>query len=162
MREVRLRSLADSPEAFGTQLDEAEAQPDSEWRAAARAASAGNRRAWFIAEQGDEPARAVGLVQARRRPPDSCLLFSMWVDPVVRRVGVGRTLLDAVEAWAREWGGREIVLWVFGSNSGAIRLYENSGFERVIVGSDAEAGLKWEAIAMRRTVGPAPRRKRTS
>jgi ribosomal protein S18 acetylase RimI-like enzyme len=160
---VRLRSLADSPEAFGTQFDEAKAQPASEWHAAARASSAGNRRAWFIAEQRDgDGARPIGLIQARRRPPETCLLFSMWVDPGARRRGLGRDLLDAVESWARGWGGREIVLWVFRSNEGAIRLYENSGFERVTEGPDAEAGLKWDAIAMRRTVGDPGGPKRTS
>jgi ribosomal protein S18 acetylase RimI-like enzyme len=153
LRETRIRSLADSPEAFGGRLEEAQQQPESEWRAAARASSSGDRRAWFLAERtADGDPEVVGIVQARRRPPASCLLFSMWVAPNARRQGVGRQLVDAVSSWAAGWGGREIVLWVFESNEGAIRLYENVGFEHIRSGPDAEAGRRWSAIGMRRTL----------
>ncbi len=93
-----------------------------------------------------------GLVHARRRPPQSCLLFAMWVDPSAGGSGVGRMLLDAVEAWAESWGGREVVLWVFESNLAAIRLYERAGFSVITEGPDADAGRSWRAIAMRRAV----------
>ena len=153
LRELRLRSLADAPEAFGERLDHAEAQPEREWLATARAASRGARRAWFIAETG-EPPRPVGLVQARRRPPESCLLFSMWVDPAARKLGVGQSLLAAVEEWAGGWGAREVVLWVFESNVPAIRLYEKAGYKPVREGRDRDAGKRWRALAMRRAIRP--------
>jgi GNAT superfamily N-acetyltransferase len=158
LRRLRLASLSDAPEAFGERLSHAEGQSVGAWAASARAASRGDRRAWFVAERRaprDATAHAVGLVQARRRPPDSCLLFSMWVDPAARGTGVGRALLDAVETWASRWGAREIVLWVFDSNRPAIRLYETGGFEHLTSGSDAEAGIQWQALAMRRRIGPA-------
>jgi GNAT superfamily N-acetyltransferase len=158
LRRLRLASLADAPEAFGERLSHAEEQSNGAWAAFARAASRGDRRAWFIAELRDPGATTrvpVGLVQARRRPPDSCLLFSMWVDPAARGRGVGRALLDAVDTWGSGWGAREIVLWVFESNRSAIRLYETSGFEHLTSGPDAEAGVAWQALAMRRLVEPA-------
>ena len=101
LRRLRLASLSDAPEAFGERLSHAEGQSVGAWAASARAASRGDRRAWFVAERraaGDATPHAIGLVQARRRPPDSCLLFSMWVDPAARGTGVGRALLDAVAA----------------------------------------------------------------
>jgi GNAT superfamily N-acetyltransferase len=153
LKRLRLASLEDAPEAFGERLSHAARVDEREWNAMARAASSGDRRAWFVAESLDPRsgrAEPVGIVQARRRPPDSCLLFSMWVDPAARGQGVGRALLDAVEEWATGWGARQIVLWVFESNTPAIKLYKRSGFEHVASGPDAEAGVSWKARAMRR------------
>ena len=79
----------------------------------------------------------------------------MWVDPTVRGRGVGTALVDAVEAWARSWGGREVILWVFPTNVDAVRLYERIGFERLADGPDADSGRKWHALAMRRHVAPS-------
>jgi ribosomal protein S18 acetylase RimI-like enzyme len=44
------------------------------------------------------------------------------------RKGVGRTLLDHVERWARDHGFREVVLDVFAENHGAIAFYERQGY----------------------------------
>jgi ribosomal protein S18 acetylase RimI-like enzyme len=56
----------------------------------------------------------------------------MAVLPESRRQGVGRALLDAVEAWARGRGIDRIELTVFEFNGGARRLYEGAGFETVL------------------------------
>jgi GNAT superfamily N-acetyltransferase len=154
LREMRLASLGDSPDAFGQRYENAAAEPESEWRSAARASASGDRRAWFICRSGDgAAARDVGLVQARRRPPDDCLLFSMWVAPDARRSGAGRLLVDAVSAWAAGWGGRRVVLWVFGANEGALRFYERIGFRVLLDGADAESGHAFGALAMERPIG---------
>ena len=47
-----------------------------------------------------------------------------------RRRGIGRALLDAAVAWARESGIRKLELHVFPHNEPAIALYEAFGFER--------------------------------
>ena len=47
-----------------------------------------------------------------------------------RRRGIGRALLDAAVAWARDAGVRKLELHVFPHNEPAIRLYEDFGFER--------------------------------
>ena len=149
LREMRLASLMDAPEAFGQRHENAAAEPESEWRGAARASSSGDRRAWFIARSGDgAAARDVGLVQARRRPPEDCLLFSMWVAPGARRSGTGRQLVNAVATWAAGWGAKRVVLWVFGANEGALRFYERLGFKVVPEGADAESGRSFGALAM--------------
>jgi diamine N-acetyltransferase len=44
------------------------------------------------------------------------------------RKGVGRTLLDYVERWARDHGFYEVVLDVFAGNHGAIAFYERQGY----------------------------------
>ena len=156
LRELRLRALEDAPEAFGQTLDDARARPDEEWTQAARQGSAGDSRVWLIAEadanDGATAARPVGIVQARRRPPDDVMIFSMWVDTEARRRGVGRLLIEAVERWAASWGGRRMVLWVFPANEGAVRFYERIGFTVDPDGPDAESGRSYGALAMSREV----------
>jgi GNAT superfamily N-acetyltransferase len=147
LRDLRLHSLHDSPAAFGQRYEEAGMSDDHEWVTTARAASSGDRRAWFIAWDAQRP---VGLVQGRRRPPADCLLFSMWVAPEARRRGTGRALVQAVEDWARKWGARRIVLWVITGNDGAVRFYEMLGFRTLPNGPDAESGRTHGALAMGR------------
>lgn len=52
------------------------------------------------------------------------------VHPSVRRRGVAAALLTAAEQYAVDHGARKLSLRVFGSNEGAIALYERLGFER--------------------------------
>jgi RimJ/RimL family protein N-acetyltransferase len=47
-----------------------------------------------------------------------------------RRRGIGRMLLEAAIAWARDAGVTKLELHVFPWNEPAIRLYESVGFER--------------------------------
>ncbi len=155
LREVRLESLRDAPEAFGQTYENASREPDSEWQSAARASAKGDSRAWFIAfadDGADGAGVADGVVQARRRPPSDCLVFSMWVRPGARRTGTGHALLDAVEQWARGWGGRRIVLWVFGANEGAQLFYARTDFRFVTQGPDVESGSSYGAVAMERVL----------
>jgi GNAT superfamily N-acetyltransferase len=148
LRDLRLRSLLDAPEAFGQRYESAAAEPEAEWRSTARAAAKGDRRAWFFARDDDAAATEIGLVQARRRPPNDCLVFSMWVAPAARRSGVGRALIDAAATWASGWGADRIVLWVTGANESATRFYDRLGFKLLHEGPDAESGLVFGAFAM--------------
>jgi len=47
-----------------------------------------------------------------------------------RRQGIGRALMAAAEAWAREVGVHKLELHVFPYNDAAIALYEDMGYER--------------------------------
>lgn len=149
LRDLRLRSLADAPDAFGQSQAEAGARPAADWHRNARQSSLGDNRIWLLAEDAGGP---VGLVQGRKRRPATLLLFSMWVDPKARRHGVGRALVEALEDWAIGWGGQETILWVFGGNLPAIRFYRELGFESIGEGPDAESGADYGALAMRRDI----------
>jgi len=153
LRDLRLRSLADAQEAFGQRREDAASQSDAEWTAAARVASQGERRAWFIAEAIDQDGRrkrTLGIVLGRRRPPDTLMIFSMWVDPGARHGRLGTRLIAIAEDWAATWGGRRSVLWVFGSNEPAIRFYLRIGYQAEPEGEDARTGAAYGAIAMSR------------
>ncbi|HZU77994.1 MAG TPA: GNAT family N-acetyltransferase [Dehalococcoidia bacterium] len=127
LRELWLRALAEAPEALGGSAQEAAAWPEAVWRQ--RAAPAPDR-ATFVAEDGGA---WLGVVVAEHEPAQadtapSVLLHSLWVDPVARRRGVGRQLVEAVVAWAAERRARSVVLDVAEANAAAIALYATSGF----------------------------------
>ncbi len=61
---------------------------------------------------------------------------SMAVLPSAQGLGIGRALLEAVENYAIENGFENLFLYTLPFLSGAIRLYEQNGFER---GTDTSA-----------------------
>jgi ribosomal protein S18 acetylase RimI-like enzyme len=74
-----------------------------------------------------------GVVQLRfrwavwRAGPD-CLLEDLYVEPSARRVGLGRALLDAAIARARERDARRIELDTAETNEPGLALYRSAGF----------------------------------
>jgi GNAT superfamily N-acetyltransferase len=123
VRDVRIRSLADAPFAYGSRLEEEQDQPEFFWHAnLERQASA-----TFLAIEDDE---TVGLVRTFVAPEDvtSARLVSMWVAPHARGQGVGRQLVAAVVQWARDHDATSVQLWVTETNVAARRLYESCGF----------------------------------
>jgi GNAT superfamily N-acetyltransferase len=152
LRDLRLRSLSDSPAAFGQTVEDAVARPEVDWHRSALRASRGDGRSWLVAQLGG---RQVGLVQGRRRPPGTLMVFSMWVDPGSRRHGVGERLIGELETWAVGWQASETVLWVLASNADGLAFYRRLGFEVLESGQDAEAGARYGAICMRRAMDAA-------
>ena len=56
--------------------------------------------------------------------------LGLMVGAAHRRRGVGRELIDAAEAWARDRAITKLELHVFPHNAAALALYERAGFER--------------------------------
>jgi GNAT superfamily N-acetyltransferase len=121
VRAIRLRSLRDAPDAFGSTLEEAAAQSLESW----------NRHleqlATFVAVADGSD---VGLVRVATHDhlPDAGFVISMWVAPEARRQGIGLALLDAVAQWARTKGWTRLLLDVGEKNAPAIALYARMGF----------------------------------
>lgn len=127
LQELRLRALADAPEAFGSTLAEMQQQPEEYWHGRAASTSAGERASMFIAiEAGRWLGMVGGYVDGER--PDTIELVSLWVDPAFRGRGVGRSLMEAVIAWAREQRASRLGLWVTQTNAAAAGLYTSMGF----------------------------------
>ena len=124
LRAVRLRALADTPDAFGSTLAQAEALPTFEWRRRLDEKTS----ATFLASIGG---RDVGLVVGRpweSGGDEAAGLFAMWVAPAARGNGVGTTLVGAAIDWAQEEGYARIFLDVADANAPAIALYASLGF----------------------------------
>src|SRR5947207_1108060 len=127
-RDVRLRALADSPDAFSSTLLREQGYSDDTW--AARLASAADFDLPLVAEDVGE---FVGLAWGRIDPaePDVSRLFQMWVAPSHRRRGAGRWLLDTVIRWANDAKVRWLDLGVTCGDTPAMRLYMRAGFVAV-------------------------------
>ena len=121
LRAIRLRALADAPEAFGTTFDQAAAQPGETWSEQLQELPT------FVAVNDGLD---VGMVRCQpdETEPDTALLISMWVAPASRRIGVGDALVDAAIEWARANGVSRLQLYVVDDNAPAIALYARKGF----------------------------------
>lgn len=126
-RELRLRALADSPDAFGSTHEREAIRPDADWEDRLRVGATSDLQLPLVAQVGE---RHVGLAWGRRDDHDPTLahVFQVWVDPHYRGHGIGRALLDAVIAWARNLGVRTLRLGVTPSHPAALRLYRHAGF----------------------------------
>jgi ribosomal protein S18 acetylase RimI-like enzyme len=71
--------------------------------------------------------------------PPRIYLFDIEVDEEHRGKGVGTAAMQALDEEGRRLGAKQVVLSVFFSNPGAIRLYERLGFEPSERG---EAGMR--------------------
>ena len=127
LRELRLRALIDSPDAFGSTHDQETSDPEAAWRDwAADGAKGGTGFTAIAVGDGGWVGMAVGAPHLEH--PGELGLFGTWVDPSVRGEGIGRRLVDAVVAWARTAGFPTIRLRVTTSNLAGIRLYERCRF----------------------------------
>lgn len=121
LREIRLRALADAPDAFSRTLEEAVAESESTWQDRAR----GPGLTLLAVDDAGRPVAMGGVFPV----PDStrAMVWGMWVDPSVRGHGLGRRILAESVAWARA-AGRTAYLHVTRSNDSARGLYVSAGF----------------------------------
>ena len=124
LRDVRLRALRDAPMAFGSTLAREEGYAPEKWERWAAESATGERQAIFIANPA--AGMASGVIDAE----DAGLahLYAMWVARDARGTGAGRTLLDAVVAWATERGAERLITSVTEGNAAAAALYDGAGF----------------------------------
>ena len=124
LRELRLRALADAPDAFASTLEEEAALPEEVWR---QWAQGGPASVDFVASEGGADI-GMAAIFAVADAPGRVHLVGMWVDPRHRRRGVARALVGEAVRWAQERQASEVILWVADHNSPARTLYERIGF----------------------------------
>jgi GNAT superfamily N-acetyltransferase len=129
-RDLRLKALADSPDAFGATLANEESRTDADW--ANRLASGADHR-WNLPLVAEVAAQPIGLAWGRIEPtnPDVAKVYQMWVAPTHRGTGAGRLLVEAIVAWAKAAGVSRVALSVTCGDSSAKRLYSRVGFAPV-------------------------------
>lgn len=108
----------------------------------------------IVAERGG---RIVG--QITLFPSDDVAEFGMFIETAERGRGLGRRLLDAGEALARERGFSALELEVYAHNGAAIALYRSAGFEAF---GDRypelrSSGELYEVVRMRKSITPSTR-----
>jgi len=95
----------------------------------------------FLAVTVDGDAVACGAL--KRIEPEVASIKRMWVDPSFRGYGLGRRILVALEAQARELGFTLVRLETNGALGEAIRLYRTSGYREVEAFNDDPYAQHW-------------------
>ena len=121
LRDVSLRALADSPDAFRRTLAEAQTFTEDFWRQRAE----GSAPVLVVLEDG----RGVSMGGVFT-PPDSTVagVWAMWTAPEARGRGYGAGLLADLVNWCRD-RDLGVRLHVAEGNESARRLYVAHGFE---------------------------------
>jgi GNAT superfamily N-acetyltransferase len=150
IREVRLRSLADAPEAFTSTFDREATYDEEKWRALATTGR------WFVADDQGLVGVAVG-VAGWSGDPTKRELVGMWVARSHRRAGIAGRLLEHVKEWAASEGATTLGLGVRQDNEEAMAAYLGLGL-RPSGETMPEAGEPAKVIiVMECAVGPSPR-----
>jgi ribosomal-protein-alanine N-acetyltransferase len=126
--EIRLADARDLPDIVRLERGVPEAPHWSESEYAAiltQQAGAVRRCLWVAATEDGISGFAVGKVLGSEAE-----LESVAVSSDARRLGIGRSLCEAVLSWAHEQGAESIELEVRAGSTGAIRLYEALGFAK--------------------------------
>lgn len=124
---LRLQSLLDAPNAFGSTYSEEVVRSDEVWAARVQNALASQRAQIFFALVDNQ---ASGLVWCKQLDDveATVALYQMWVAPQARRCGVGSALIDAAITWALSRDTQRLQLEVSPTETAAMRLYQKHGF----------------------------------
>jgi len=128
LRDIRLRSLNESPDAFGGQLEVESEFLESQWRGKFSTLD-------YLIAAIDGTDIALMSVQTFAGDHDAtCWIGGCWSDPIFRGQGALRALFEYVDFHASEKGWQKQGLGVWADNEGAIAAYRAIGFEKA--GSD--------------------------
>lgn len=140
LREIRLRSLASDPDAFGSSFERDAARPADWWE---RWAANTHQRTFVVV---DDDGRWLGLALVRPDGASVAVINAMWVAVEARRRGAARMLLDACVEWACSRRFAAMTLNVRVENAPARAAYAAAGFTLV-----REAG---DELVLRRDLTP--------
>jgi GNAT superfamily N-acetyltransferase len=126
-RELRLRALQDSPDAFASSYEREAELPAAHWERLAEASERALTEIVFLAEEDDAWLGMAGGY-LRESAPDVAGLWGMWVSPEARRRMLASHLADTVAVWARARKALTLELSVTDRSEAAAALYERLGF----------------------------------
>jgi len=124
-RSLRMRAVEESPDAFRSTLGQESAEADDWWIDLIKKTADHPHDVLLVAESAGD---AVGMLFGRLTDDELLDVGSMWVEPEVRRHGIGRRLLAYAVEWGVGAGAQRAELWVGHDNTAARRLYEQAGF----------------------------------
>ena len=122
LKTIRLRSLKDAPDAFGSTFEETISRPFESWHQQLQDLPT------FVAVIEESDVGMVRIAPDQANRDGIVWLISMWVAPESRGQGVGEALIEAIVTQARAQGHSRILLDVGDHNAPAIGLYARMGF----------------------------------
>ena len=150
-REVRLKALQESPEAFGSTYESAVQRDQGSWEEQLWTTTDGGDRNTQFAFEDDQ---CVGLAALYREPDaHSGDVLMMWVDSKFRGTTAATSLVDNLLSWAKESGISTVSLVVTDTNARAIKFYENQGFHDTGEKVEVDSGRNLIGIRMTQELG---------
>lgn len=126
-KSVRLKSLRESPDSFGSIYDQEAVLSDAEWKSRLDLKFREIDALPLIAEIEGQP---VGIAWGFIHKPNLQVahIYQMWVSPESRGKGIAKSLLVKIIVWALCRGCSLMALGVTTSNEAAVNLYRTFGF----------------------------------
>jgi GNAT superfamily N-acetyltransferase len=124
-RDVRLRALQDTPQAFGSTFARESQFSDEEWLQRVVRWNGESGIGYLAMESG----YGCGIAGVLLEEDGACAhLVSMWVAATHRKCGVGRLLVNEITGWSRQHGANVLLLMVTSGNQAAMLFYQRLGF----------------------------------
>jgi RimJ/RimL family protein N-acetyltransferase len=123
LREIRLASLLESPEAFGSSYEREIAFTEKEWR------ELFNLNSYLVASIDGKDIAMMFLERLRGDFGATCWVGGCWSNPQYRGIGALRSMFDYVDSVKDQRGWQIQGLGVFIVNESAIAAYERLGFK---------------------------------
>ena len=123
LREIRLASLLESPEAFGSSYEHEIAFTEKEWR------ELFNLNSYLVASIDGKDIAIMFLEKLRGDFGATCWVGGCWSNPQYRGIGALRSMFDYVDSVKDQRGWQIQGLGVFIVNESAIAAYEKLGFK---------------------------------
>ena len=127
-KELRLSSLKDSPDSFGSTYEREVEFDDNTWISRLERKGKENSILPLVIEHKKKPIGLAFGVQHDSKDR-SAHIYQMWVSPNARGLGAGKLLLDHIISWAKEIKLESVHLAVTTVNVAAFNLYKSMGFE---------------------------------
>ena len=124
---LRLASLQDAPDSFGSTFEKEQLFNEATWRARLTPAAVTAQLPLIACLDG----RGVGLAFGvqHKRCDNTAHVYQMWVTNSARGQGIGKQLLQKILDWAAQLNIAEVNLQVMVDNAAAITLYQRLGFQ---------------------------------
>lgn len=129
-KQIRLRSLKDSPGAFSTRYEDSLFRSEDSWSEQVVCCSSGKDRSTFLCFDN---ACVVGITSLYRykEKTDIGELLQVWVDPKSRGNGLATRLLFAALKWGKSNSFTKIIATISATNFKVTSFYELHGFRRI-------------------------------
>ena len=134
LRDIRLASLLESPEAFGADYEVMSKFGEQQWR------EIFDRLSYLVARIDGKDVAVMSIENLDGDFGATCWIGGCWSDPNYRGVGALRAMFDYLDlhAQSRDWTKQGLGVWI--DNYSAIAAYEKLGF--VAMGGPQESTRK--------------------